>query len=57
MGIFEETRIYLLIIQNVQLYLGYIDHIFLIWTGSENEIQQFIPKIDDVHHSIKFNFN
>ena len=57
MGIFEETRIYLLIIQNVQLYLGYIDHILLIWTGSENEIQQFIPKIDDVHPSIKFNFN
>ena len=38
MGIFEETHIYPLIKQKVQLYLRYIDDIFFISTGSENDI-------------------
>ena len=38
MGIFEETHIYPLIKQKVQLYLRYIDDIFFIWTGSENNL-------------------
>ena len=44
MGIFEETHIYPLIKQKVQLYIRYIDDIFLMWTSSENELQQFISK-------------
>ena len=42
MGIFEETHIYPLIKEKMQLYLKYMDDIFFIWTGSENEPQQFI---------------
>ena len=38
MGIFEETHIYTLTKQNVQLYLKYIDDIFFIWTGSEDKL-------------------
>ena len=57
MGIFEETHIYLLIKQKVQLYLRYIDDIFFIWTGSENELKQLISKINGVHPSINFDFN
>ena len=57
MGIFEETHIYPLIKQKVQLYLRYIDDIFFIWTGFENELQQFIPKINEVHPSFTFDFN
>ena len=57
MGIFEETHIYLLIKQKVQLYLIYIDDIFFIWTGSENKLKQLISKINEVHPSINFDFN
>ena len=46
MGIFEETHIYPLIKQRVQLYLRYIDDIFFTWKGPENELQQFISKIN-----------
>ena len=41
----------------MQLYLRYIDDILFIWTGSENELQQFISKINEVHPSIRFDFN
>ena len=43
--------------QKAQLYLRYIDGIFFIWTGSENELQQFISKINEVHPSTAFDFN
>ena len=56
MGIFEETYIYPLMKQKVQFYLRYADDIFFIWTGSENGLQQFISKINEVHLSIKFDF-
>ena len=34
-----------------------MDDIFFIWTGSENDLQQSISKINEVHPSIKFDFN
>ena len=40
--VYLRKHIYPLIIQKVQLYLRYIDGIFFIWTGCENELQQFI---------------
>ena len=52
--IFEEIHTYPLIKQNVQLHL---DDIFFIWTESENELQQFILKNNELHPSIKFHFN
>ena len=57
MGVLEETHIYPLIKQKKQFYLRYIDDIFFIWTDSENEPQQYISKINEVHHSIKLDFN
>ena len=54
MGIFKETHIYPLIKQKVQLYLRYIDDQFFIQTGSENELQQFISKINEVSPSFQF---
>ena len=57
MGIFEEKHIYPLIKQKAQLYLRYIDGLFFIQTGSENELQQFISKINEVHPSITFDFD
>ena len=53
----QETHIYPLIKQKVQLYLRYIDDILFIWTGSENELQQFISKINELHPPIRFDFN
>ena len=55
--IFEETHIYPLIKEKVQLYLRYVDDIVFLWTGSENKLQQFISKINEVHPSMKFDFN
>ena len=46
-----------LIKQKVQTCLRYIDGIFIIWTVSENELQQFMIKINEVHPSIRFDFN
>ena len=57
MGIFEETHIYSLIKQNMQLYLRYIDDRFFIWTGSENELQQFIAKIILIFENLPINFD
>ena len=57
MRIFEETNIYPLIKQNVQLYLRYVDDIFFTWTVSENELQQLTSKINEIHPSIKLDFN
>ena len=57
MGMFEEKHIDPLIKQKVKLYVRYIDDIFFIWKGSKNEIQQFISKINEVHPSIKVDFN
>lgn len=54
---YEENCIYYLIQEKYKLYLTYIDDIFLICTGSLNESNKFIAKINQVHPSIKFIFN
>ena len=57
LGIFKENYIYHLIKEKCKLCLRYIDDIFLIWTGTLNELNVFIAKINKVHPSIKFDFN
>lgn len=32
----------------------YIDDIFIIWTGSSDDLQQFMDKINAIHPTIKF---
>ena len=35
-------------------YLRYIGEIFLIWTGTKNELDQFFKDLNKKHPSIKF---
>ena len=42
MARFEENVIYLFIKDKVELILRYIDDIFFIWKGMEEELQKFI---------------
>ena len=46
-----------LIKQKVRRCLRYIDDIFFTWTVSGNELQQFMIKINEVHPSIRYDFN
>ena len=46
-----------LIKQKVRRCLRYVDDIFFTWTVSGNELQQFMIKINEVHSSIRYNFN
>ena len=54
MGHFEFSNIYPLIQDKSIKYLRYIDDIFLLWTGTEQQLKQFIEQINNLHHSIKF---
>ena len=54
MGHFEDTYIYPKIVNKCKLYLRYIDDIFLIWTGTKNELLQFIEELNKQHQPIKF---
>ena len=56
MGIFEEENIYTRIKNKNLLYLRYIDDIFIIWTASLKELKDFSEEINNVHPSIKFEF-
>ena len=40
-----------------QLYLRYIDDIFLLWTATEGELKVFIEERNKVHPQIKFDIN
>ena len=39
---------------HIQLWKRYIDDIFIIWTGSDEDLQQFMDKINAIHPTIKF---
>ena len=53
MGMFEETYIIPKKRNSIMMYVRYIDDIFLIWKGSEEDLRKFLSKINEVHHSIK----
>ena len=57
MGMFEERYIYPLIEKISDFYLRFIDDISLIWTGTTDQLMKFKQQIDEVHPSIKFDFN
>ena len=38
------------------IFLGFIDDLFMIWTGSEQELQDFMSDFNKKHSSIKFEF-
>ena len=53
---FERKRIYPLIEGKSLTYFRYIDHIFLIWTGTKNELDQFFRDLNKKHTSLKFDY-
>ena len=55
MARFEQKHIYYFIKNKVDLYLRYIDDIFLICKGTEEDLKNFSTEINKKHPSIKFN--
>ena len=56
MGNFEETHIYPDIDNDCPFYARYIDDIFLIYTGGEKKLDEFLKNINTKHDSIKFDY-
>ena len=57
MGSFEEKYIYKSTYMRHISYFGrYIDDIFLIWKGTENQLKEFLCKLNRAHPTIKFTF-
>ena len=48
MGMFEERYIYPLIEKISNFYLRFIDDIFLIWTGTTDQLMKFKQQINEV---------
>ena len=40
--------------KNIQIWKRFIDDIFIIWTGTLEEFQDFMDKINQIHPTIKF---
>ena len=56
MGWFEEKFIFPNISDHCQLYLRYIDDIFIIWNGTTDEFKTFAEKLNSIHATIKFDY-
>ena len=56
MGRFEEINILPRIKDFILLYVRYIDDIFFIWKGTEQELLNFFTEINLVHPTIKFDY-
>ena len=52
--LFERKYIYPLIERKSLTYFRYIDDIFLIWTGTKKELDQFFKDLNEKHPSIEF---
>ena len=39
------------------IWLRFLDDIFMVWNHSEQELHEFISKINKFHYTIKFTFN
>ena len=42
--------------QHILIWKRFIDDIFIIWTGSKDEFNTFMTKINQIHKTIKFTF-
>ena len=56
MSKFQELHIYANILSKTLLYLRYIDDLFFIWKGTEEELKRFFQEINQVHRTIKFDY-
>ena len=54
---FEKQHIYLYIKNKSILYLQYIDNIFMIWTGTKQELLIFLENLNSKHNAVKFEHN
>ena len=57
MAQFEKQHIYPYIKNKSVLYLRYIDDIFMMWTGTKEELVIFSEKLNSKHKTIKFEHN
>ena len=53
---FELKYIYPYIRDKTKMFLRFIDDLFMIWTGSEQEMLDFMSDLNKKHPSIKFEF-
>ena len=53
---FELKYVYPYIKDKTKMFLRFIDHLFMIWTGSEQELLDFINDLNKKLPSIKFKF-
>ena len=56
MGNFEKTHI-LPLQEKSSFYLRFINNIFSLWNGTEEELKSFINRVNIVHPTIKFETN
>ena len=56
MANFELKYIYPYIKDKTKMSLRFIDDLFMIWTGSEHELLDFMSDLNEKHSSIKFEF-
>ena len=57
MAQFEKQHIYPYVKNKSILYLRYIDDIFMIWTGTKQELLIFLEELNSIHKMIKFEHN
>ena len=57
MAQFGKQHIYPYIKNKSILYLRYIDYIFMIWTGTKQDLLMFLEKLNSKHKTIKFEHN
>ena len=53
---FELRYIYPYIRHKAKMFLRFIDDLIMIWTGSEQELLDFMSDLNKKHPSIKFEF-
>ena len=56
MGAFEQTHLIPKIKDFILLYVRYIDDIFFLWKGSEEELLKFLASVNKLHPTIKFDY-
>ena len=52
----ELKYIYPYIKDETKIFLEFIDDLFIIWTGSKQELLDFMSDLNKTHSSIKFEF-
>ena len=56
MGRFEEEFILPRIKDSILIYVRYIDDLFFIWKGTESDLLKFFKEINEVHPTIKLDY-